>query len=37
MNNLQTHIDYIDKKQQFYDDVQEGKIPYFSNLVEEFN
>ncbi len=34
MSSLQTHIDYIDKKQQFYDDVQKGKIPYFSNLVE---
>lgn len=33
MNNLQTHIDYIDKKQQFYDDVQDGKIAYFSNLI----
>ena len=30
---LQKAIDYIDWKQQFYDDVQSGKIPYRSNLI----
>ncbi len=33
IENLKAHIDYIDKKQQFYDDVQSGKISYFSNLT----
>lgn len=27
-------IDYIDRKQRFYDDVLSGKIPYFSNLTD---
>ena len=30
---LQKAIDYIDWKQQFYDDVQSRKIPYRSNLI----
>lgn len=31
--SLQKAIAYIDWKQQFYDDVQSGKIPYHSNLI----
>lgn len=30
---LQSAIDYIDYKQQFYDDVLSGKIAYYSNLI----
>ncbi len=33
MKDLQNHINYIDTKQKFYDDVQSGKISYFSNLI----
>ena len=31
--SVQEAIAYIDWKQQFYDDVQNGKIEYYSNLV----
>lgn len=31
--SLQEAIDYIDSKQQFYDDVLNGKIEYRSNLI----
>ncbi len=31
--SLQEAIAYIDWKQQFYDNVQSGKIEYYSNLV----
>ena len=31
---IQESIDYIDWKQQFYDDVLAGKTEYYSNLVE---
>ena len=31
--SVQEAIAYIDWKQQFYDDVQSGKIEYYSNLV----
>ncbi|MBQ9895777.1 MAG: MerR family transcriptional regulator [Synergistaceae bacterium] len=30
---LTASIDYIDKKQEFYDEVLEGKREYFSNLI----
>lgn len=30
---LQGAIDYIDHKQQFYDDVLSGKVAYYSNLL----
>lgn len=30
---IQKSIDYIDWKQEFYDDVLSGKTPYFSNLI----
>lgn len=30
---LQESIDYIHRKQQFYDDVLAGKIEYYSNLI----
>ncbi|MBQ9419332.1 MAG: MerR family transcriptional regulator [Synergistaceae bacterium] len=30
---LKASIDYIDKKQKFYDDVLEGRIEYVSNLL----
>lgn len=34
MEDLQRDIAYIDEKQQFYDDVLSGKIPYTSNLID---
>lgn len=33
MTELQNSIDYIDKKQNFYDDVRSGKTEYRSNLL----
>ena len=33
MKIIQESIDYIDSKQQFYDDVLDGKIEYQSNLI----
>lgn len=33
ISELQASIDYIDWKQQFYDDVLSGKIEYYSNLL----
>lgn len=33
MQKIQDSIDYIDRKQHFYDDVLSGKIKYFSNLT----
>lgn len=32
---IQDSIDYIDWKQNFYDDVLSGKRPYISNLIPE--
>ena len=32
---IQADIEYIDLKQDFYDEVLSGKIEYFSNLVGE--
>lgn len=37
MQLLQECIDYIDWKQQFYDDVLSGKTPYYSNLIHVDN
>ncbi|MBU5317795.1 MerR family transcriptional regulator [Clostridium bornimense] len=34
MDELQKSIDYIDWKQEFYDDVLSGKIKYYSNLTK---
>ncbi|MGN0992750.1 MAG: MerR family transcriptional regulator [Bacilli bacterium] len=34
MKDVQESIDYINWKQQFYDDVLSGKVKYYSNLVE---
>lgn len=34
MQKLQKNIDYINWKQQFYDDVLSGKIEYYSNLIQ---
>lgn len=34
MQELQDSIDFIDRKQAFFDDVLEGKIPYTSNLID---
>ena len=34
MQVLQEGMDYIDWKQNFYDDVTSGKIPYTSNLIK---
>lgn len=33
MQELQTAFDYIDWKQNFYDDVLSGKTKYYSNLI----
>lgn len=33
IKNLESFIQYIDHKQQFYDDVLSGKKPYVSNLI----
>lgn len=33
MAALQASVDYIDGKQQFYDDVLAGRTPYVSNLL----
>ena len=33
MKNIQKSLDYIDWKQNFYDDVLSGKIKYYSNLI----
>ncbi len=33
LSKIQAGIDYIDWKQQFYDDVLSGKTKYFSNLI----
>lgn len=35
MEDLQRSIDYIDWKQNFYDNVLAGKTVYFSNLIQE--
>lgn len=35
MDDLQGSIDYIDWKQNFYDDVLSGKTAYHSNLIQE--
>ena len=34
MNELQECIEYINWKQQFYDDVLPGKTKYYSNLIK---
>lgn len=34
MKQIQESIDYIDWKQNFYNDVLAGKIEYFSNLID---
>ncbi len=33
IDELQVSVDYIDWKQNFYDDVLAGRVEYFSNLV----
>ena len=33
IQELKDSVDYIDWKQQFYDDVLSGKRPYVSNLI----
>ncbi len=33
IKNLQAAIDYIDRKQNFYDEVLSGKVEYKSNLI----
>lgn len=37
MSELQKSIDYIDWKQNFYDDVLSGKTEYISNLIDTSN
>ena len=36
-SEMQEAIDYIDWKQQFYDDVLSGKTKYYSNLLPDEN
>lgn len=35
IEEIQKAIDFIDWKQNFYDEVQSGKTPYYSNLIQE--
>lgn len=35
IKSIQECIDYIDWKQQFYDDVLSGKTKYYSNLISD--
>ena len=35
IQELQKSIDYIDWKQNFYDDVLSGKTKYYSNLIQD--
>lgn len=35
IEELKGHVEYIDWKQEFYDDVLSGKRPYVSNLIPE--
>lgn len=35
IKTLQESVDYIDWKQNFYDDVLSGKTKYYSNLVND--
>ena len=35
IKTLQESVDYIDWKQNFYDDVLSGKTKYYSNLVSD--
>lgn len=37
INELQECVEYINWKQQFYDDVISGKTKYYSNLIEVEN
>ena len=37
IKELEDSVAYIDWKQNFYDDVLSGKIPYVSNLVKVEN
>lgn len=37
MNKIKKSIDYINWKQQFYDDVLSGKTKYYSNLTKSEN
>lgn len=34
INELQKCVDYINWKQEFYDDVLSGKVNYYSNIIE---
>ena len=34
LHQIQESIDYIDWKQNFYDDVLSGKTKYYSNLIK---
>ena len=35
INELQECVEYINWKQQFYDDVLSGKTKYYSNLIDD--
>lgn len=37
IEDIQKSIDYIDWKQNFYDDVLSGKTKYYSNLIQDTN
>ena len=34
IKKLQESVNYINQRQQFYDDVLDGKINYYSNLIK---
>lgn len=34
VKQIQESLDFIDKKQQFYDDVLDNKVEYYSNLIK---
>ena len=37
INKLQQAVEYIDWKQNFYDEVLSGKTQYYSNLIPEMH
>lgn len=34
LETIRESLDYIDRKQAFYNDVLDGKTPYYSNLTK---
>ena len=35
MARLQSAVEYLDRKQEFYDEVLAGRMPYVSNLLPQ--